>query len=75
MAILRIPGLYDNYLFDPDNLKTALRLNGKFGNVYAGVRESDSSKVIIKHLNPALLCILIGAAFRFEAEMDYRIPF
>lgn len=75
MSITRIIGENDNYLFDPENRQATLRLNGKFGNVYAGFRESDNIHVVIKHFNPLLLqhpAALLQ--FKFEADVKQEHP-
>ncbi len=75
MGILRLEGKEASYLFDPSNPETLLRENGKFGNVYAGARESDKTPVVIKHLNPELLSHPMSLLqFRFEADMVLDHP-
>ncbi len=75
MPLLKIEGEKDEYLFDPTNREAVLRENGKFGNVYAGLRISDNAPVVIKHLNPALLRYSLSLIqFRFEADAGLTHP-
>lgn len=75
MSLLRLIGKSDNYLFDPENPATVLKRNGKFGSVYAGIKESDKTHVLIKFMNPDLKLFTDAVVqFRFESAQDLNHP-
>jgi eukaryotic-like serine/threonine-protein kinase len=51
---IKLLGKTDNYFYFPNNTKDILKMSGKFGSTYKGVKESDNSRVVIKKLNPIL---------------------
>ncbi len=76
MPLLKLTGLSGEYLFDPENAETVLSRKGKFGTVYAGIRLSDKSKVVIKHFNNDLMVYPYSLMqFRFEADAKLDSPF
>lgn len=54
MSKLVLKGKRHHYLFDPSNESTVLKRNGRFGDVFAGVRLSDNERVVIKQLSNSL---------------------
>ncbi len=78
MAIVKLEGSKDVYLYDPANKGTTLKSGGKFSNVYIGIKTSNKDKVLIKQLNPLLLTNPY-AVKRFSLEsytnnLNARIP-
>lgn len=76
MPLLKLTGLTGEYIFDPENAETVLSRKGKFGTVFAGIRMSDKSKVVIKHFNNDLLVYPYSLMqFRFEADAQLNSPY
>jgi serine/threonine-protein kinase len=75
MPLLKLIGTTGEYLFDPQKAETILSRKGKFGAVFAGIRMSDSVKVVIKHFNNDLLAYPYSLLqFRFEADANLDFP-
>ncbi len=75
MPLLKLIGTTGEYLFDPQKAETILSRKGKFGAVFAGIRMSDSLKVVIKHFNNDLLVYPYSLIqFRFEADANLEFP-
>lgn len=76
MPLLKLNGQTGEYLFDPENAETVLSRKAKFGTVFAGIRLSDKSKVVIKHFNNDLLVYPYSLMqFKFEADAELDSPY
>lgn len=71
MSKLLLAGKKHHYLYDPLNKSTVLKRNGKFGDVYVGVRVADKEIVIIKQLNSSLKDHPLAVSqFRLESDLN-----
>lgn len=76
MPLLKLTGQTGEYIFDPENAETVLSRKGKFGTVYAGIRLSDKSKVVIKHFNNDLMVYPYSLMqFKFEDDAQLDSPY